>query len=87
MCPNLEQDIKNDGVLDEIKQLSEKSRLLLEKDPAYQNDIKTIYLRRGVPGTTMEKVTFGFLLSAANIKCFSWHYKFYDTEEKKIRDC
>ena len=35
----------------------------------------------------MEKVTFGFLLSAANINCFSWHYKFYDVEEIKIRDC
>ena len=41
---NLEQDIKNDGVLDEIKELSEKSRLLLKKGPAYQNDIKTVYL-------------------------------------------
>ena len=41
---NLEQDIKNDGVLDEIKELSEKSRLLLQKGPAYQNDIKTVYL-------------------------------------------
>ena len=41
---NLEQDIKNDSVLDEIKELSEKTRLLLVKSPAYQNDIKTIYL-------------------------------------------
>ena len=41
---NLEEDIKNDGALDEIKELSEKSRLLLEKGTAYQNDIKTIYL-------------------------------------------
>ena len=41
---NLEQDIKNDGVLDEVKEPSEKSRLLLEKGPTYQNDIKTLYL-------------------------------------------
>ena len=70
---NLEQDIKNDGVLDKIvlKELSEKSWLLLEKGPAYQNDIKTIYQWRGVPGTTMEKVNFGFLLSTANINRFS----------------
>ena len=40
---NLEQDIKNDGVFDEIRELSEKSRLLLEKGPKYQDDIKTIY--------------------------------------------
>ena len=81
---NLEQDIKNDGVLDKIvlKELSEKSWLLLEKGPAYQNDIKTVYLWLGVPGATMEKVTFCFLLSAANINCFSWDYKFYDVEEK-----
>ena len=41
---NLKQGIKNYGVLDKIKELSEKSQLLLEKRPAYQNDIKTIYL-------------------------------------------
>ena len=41
---DLQEDIKNDGVLDEIKKLSEKSRLLLEKSPAsciskrYQKD-------------------------------------------------
>ena len=80
---NLEPDIKNDGVLDEIKELFEKSWLLLEKGPAYQNDIKTMYLWQGVPGTTLEKVSFGFLLSAANINRFSWHYKFYDVDEKK----
>ena len=27
------------------------------------------------------------MLSAANINTCSWHYKFYDVEEKKIRDC
>ena len=37
---NLEQDIKNDRVLDKIKEFSEKSYLLLEKGPAYINDIK-----------------------------------------------
>ena len=61
--------------------------MLLEKGPAYQNYIKTIYLWRGVPGTTMEKIILSFLLSAENINYFSWHYKFYDVEEKNIRDC
>ena len=75
---DLQEDVKNDGALDEIKELSKKSRLLLKKGPTYHNDIKTTYLWRGVPGTTMEKATFGFLLSAANINRFSWHYKFYD---------
>ena len=41
---NLQQNIKNDGVLDEIKELSEKSRLLFEKGPGYQIDIKNLYL-------------------------------------------
>ena len=35
---DLQEDIKNDAVLDKIKKLSEKSRLLLEKGPAYQNE-------------------------------------------------
>ena len=82
---NLQQTIKNDGVLDEIKELSEKSRLLFEKGPGYQNDIKNLYLWRSVPGTTLEKVSFGFSLSTANIYRFSWHYKYYDVEEKKKR--
>ena len=59
---NLGQDIKHDSVLDEIKEVSEKSRLLLEKGATYRNDINTIYLWPGVPGTTMEKVTFSFSL-------------------------
>ena len=33
---DLQEDLKNTNVLDEIKELSEKSRLLLEKGPAYQ---------------------------------------------------
>ena len=41
---DLQKDIKNDGVLDKIKKLSDKSRLLLEKGPAYQNDIKKVTL-------------------------------------------
>ena len=35
----------------------------------------------------MEKITFGFLLSAANKNRFSWYNKFYDIEEKKKGDC
>ena len=48
---NLEQDFKNDGILNEIRELSEKIRQLLAKGPAYQNDIKDVYLYAGVPGT------------------------------------
>ena len=60
---DLQEDIKNDGVLDEIKKLSEKSRLLLEKSPAYQNDIKKITLVVGFTGTIIEKIPFDFQLT------------------------
>ena len=83
---DIQEDIKN-SAFDEIKELSEKSKLLLEKGPAYQNDIKRVYMRLGVPGRTHEKIYFYFVLSAANINIYSWHYKFYGVEEKKIRDC
>ena len=40
---NLEQDFKNEGILDEIRrERSEKSRPLLAKGPAYQNDMKDV---------------------------------------------
>ena len=83
----LQEDLKNTNVLDEIKELSEKSRLLLEKDPTYQNDIKTVFLWKGVPGSISEKINFNIVLSAAHINLYSWHYKLYDVKEKKIRDC
>ena len=63
---DIQEDIKN-SVFDEIKELSEKSRLLLVKGPAYQNDIKIVYMWLGVPRRTHEKIYFYFVLSAANI--------------------
>ena len=80
---NLVQDFKNDGILYEIKELSEKSCLLLAKGPAYQNDIKKVYMYEDMPGTAHEQINFDFLNAAANINHFSWHYKFYNVEEKK----
>ena len=84
---DLQEDIKNDGVLDEIKKLSEKRRLLLEKSPAYRNDIKKIILVVGFTGTIIEKIPFDFQLTTERINQYNWSYKFYDIEEKKIRDC
>ena len=84
---NLEQNFKNGSMLDGIRELSEKSRPLLAKGPAYQNDIKDVYLYAGVAGTTQQQITLIFFNVTANINRFSWHYKFYDVEEKKIRDC
>ena len=55
---DLQEDLKNTNVLDEIKELSERSRLLLEKGPAYQNNIKTVFLWRGVPGSIACTINF-----------------------------
>ena len=63
---DIQEDIKN-SVFDEIKELSEKSRLLLEKGPAYQNDIRRVYMWLGVPRRTHEKIYFYFVLFTANI--------------------
>ena len=75
------------GILYEIKELSEKSRQLLAKGPAYQNDIKDVYLYPGVAGTTQQQITITFLNTTTNINPSSCHYTFYGVEEKKIRDC
>ena len=63
---DLQEDLKNTNVLDKIKELSEKSRLLLEKGPAYQNDIKTLFLLKGVPGSISEKINFDIGLSVCS---------------------
>ena len=54
---DIQEDIKN-SVFDKIKKLSEKIRLLLKKGPAYQDDIKRVYMRLGVRGRTYEKIYF-----------------------------
>ena len=55
---NIQEDIKN-SVFDKINELSEKSRLLLEKGPAYQNDIKSVYVAGWVfQEEHMKKYTF-----------------------------
>ena len=60
---------------------------MLAKGPAYQNDIKDVYLYASVRGTTQQQTTLIFMNATANINRFTWHYKFYDVAEKKIRDC
>ena len=84
---DLQEDIKNDGFLDKIKKLSEKGRLLLEKSPPYQNNIKKITLVAGFGRTAIEKTPFDFQLTTERISQYSWSYKFYDIESKKVRDC
>ena len=71
-----------------IEELSQKSRLLLEKGAAYQNDIGWMtsaiaeYFNFSGFG-----VTYNFILYSKTIDKNSYKYKFYDTVEKKIRDC
>ena len=72
----------------EIEELSQKSRLLLEKGAAYQNDIgwmtSAIAGYINFPGFG---VTYNFTLYQKTIEENSYKYKFYDTAEKNIRDC
>ena len=69
--------------------LSQKSRLLLQKGAAYQNDIGCLISTWPSIFNFLEFVglTYHFILylNSLNNNCFS--YKFFDTVEKKIRDC
>ena len=68
---DLQEDIKNDGFLDKIKKLSEKGRLLLEKSPPYQNNIKKITLVAGFGRTAIEKTPFDFQLTTERINQYT----------------
>ena len=67
---NLEQNFKNGSMLDGIRELSEKSRPLLAKGPAYQNDIKDVYLYAGVAGTMQQQITLIFFECNCKHKSF-----------------
>ena len=78
---NLLRDFNaHEDILDDIKKLSEKSRALLEKSLAYQNEIHNIHLLLGVQGTVMKQLTFLFWLPNAQIYKFCYNYKFYDVK-------
>ena len=85
---NLLRDFNtHEDILNDIKELSEKSRVLLEKGPAYQNEIHDVYLFLGVGGTVMKQLTFCFWLPNAQIYKFCYNYKFDDVKEQRVRDC
>ena len=69
---NPEQDFKNVSILNEIRELSEKSRQLLAKGPVYQNDIKDVYLYAGAAETTQQQIALIFFNTTANVNRFSW---------------
>ena len=81
--------IANDygGLLDDIKKLSTKSRLLLEKGAAYQFDLSLVKLALSFPGMEKEtenKSKLNLLSYQENIDLFSSKYKFYDITDCKI---
>ena len=81
--------IANDygGLLDDIKKLSTKSRLLLEKGAAYQFDLLLVELALSFPGMEKEtenKSKLNLLSYQENIDLFSSKYKFYDITDCKI---
>ena len=81
--------IANDygGLLDDIKKLSTKSRLLLEKGAAYQFDLLLVELALSFPGMEKEtenKSKLNLLSYQENVDLFSSKYKFYDITDCKI---
>ena len=70
-----------------VGELSKKSRLLIEKDPAYQNQIG--YLISEISGIfdmkNVAPLTYHFILHPNILYNYCHYYKFYDTVEKKIR--
>ena len=66
-----------------MKELSGKSRLLLEIGPAYQNDInETSYFIRATGLKTVEKkLKFGLPNETTESNC--WEYEYFDVIEKK----
>ena len=81
--------IANDygGLLDDIKKLSTKSRLLLEKGAAHQFDLLLVELALSFPGMEKEtenKSKLNLLSYQENVDLFSSKYKFYDITDCKI---
>ena len=66
-----------------MKELSGKSRLLLEIGPAYQNDINEIsyFIRATGLKTVEKKLKFGLPNETTESNC--WEYEYFDEIEKK----
>ena len=81
--------IANDygDLLDNIKELSTKSRLLIEKGPAYQFDLSLLRLAFYFSGMKHEVDDLYFLLHQENINLYSRKYKFYNLKDNQVKDC
>ena len=67
-----------------IEELSQKSRLLLEKGPAYQNNIDQIEYRINGVGLIPWKDYFKFFLLMETLNLTWWKYEYYVVIEKKL---
>ena len=65
-----------------IQELSKKSRLLLEKGPAHQNDFDYLTLK-SIWYVKRSNHLYRFMLWPKIIEQYSYKYKFWDTVEKK----
>ena len=79
----LKDEIKKDEK--KLKNFLKKSRLLLEKDADYQNDIGWMTsVIANYYNFSGFGVTYNFILYPKIIDEYSYKYKFYDTVEKKL---
>ena len=78
-------------LLDDIRNLSIKSRLLLEKGAAYQFDLSLIKLALSSAGMETEikkkKDKLNHFPYEENVDPFIWKYKFYNIKDNQIKDC
>ena len=75
------------GLLDDIKKLSTKSRLLLEKRAAYPFDLSLVELALSFPGMEKKPEKLNLLSYPEHMDLYSWKYKFYDITDNQIKDC
>ena len=81
----LKDEIKKDEK--KLKNFLKKSRLLLEKEADYQNDIGWMTsVIANYYNFSGFGVTYNFILYPKIIDEYSYKYKFYDTVEKKFKD-
>ena len=74
-------------LLDDIKKLSTKSQLLLEKGAAYQLNLSLVELTLSFPGMEKNPDKLNLLSYQQNVHLFSWKYKFYDIADNQIKNC
>ena len=79
--------IANDygDLLHDIKELSTKGRLLLEKGPAYQFDLSLLGLAFYFPSMKHEIDELYLLLYQENIDLYSRKYKLYDIKDNQVK--